>query len=230
MNRPVRPLLRTPLGLTAAGLLALGVVLTLAGGGGAHWFTLDGEPVYRTSYRALGLSLDDGTFKPMANAFVQIYPAALFFSALVVALAGWAQRRVTRIVAAVALFVMAGACVAQARSAVGPGDALSASDATVAIGTGLVLAAVLAGMAPMLFRSPQWLLCAAGGLLVIVMAVGLVVGLAQVLAASDASLTVQPLLSVFTFVAIGASLLMLAQACVTADRLARPDGTVPAES
>lgn len=84
-------------------------MLTLAGGGGAHWFTLDGEPVHRTSYRALGLSVDDGSLRPVANAFVQVYPAVLFFSALVVALAGWAQRRTPRLVAAVSLFVVAAA-------------------------------------------------------------------------------------------------------------------------
>jgi len=217
-NRPDR-LLTSPLALTAAGLLIASVAVALVVEG-PTWFDLQGRGLYRTDLDEVGLSVRDGTMPSFAAPFVGIYPGATTFSAWFLALAGWPSRLWSRLAMAVVLVGTAALIVLQAQEEA-PGPETSTSGAYLAIGTGLVLAAALAGIAASMFNRSRWARCLSGAGIIVLLVVGTVIGLVQLLAEADGlSLTVAPLGHVASLLIAALSLLVLAAATRPFDRVA----------
>ena len=202
----------SPLGLLAAGLLLLSVALNSFIGGGPDWFTVDGEPLYRSDLRTIGLSTDEGTMPSLAAPFVDVFPGAVAFSVWFLALAAWPVRLWARLATAVLLLLTAALIVMQTRDEA-PGAGASTSDAYLVIGTGLVLAAVLAGTASLMLTRSRWLRCLTGTAVVVVLAVGTVAGLVQLVGARDGlGITIEPVGFVLALVAAAAALGVMAVA------------------
>ena len=139
------------------------------------------------------------------------------------ALAAWPVRLWARIAMAAVLLLTAALIVMQSRDEA-PGMGASTSDAYLVIGTGLVIAAVLAGTASSMFTRSRWLRCLAGAAVVLVLAVGTVVGLVQLLGARDGlAVTIEPVGFVLALLAAAASLGVMAAATRRHDRGDAPD-------
>ncbi|MCL8250623.1 hypothetical protein AERO_04440 [Aeromicrobium fastidiosum] len=216
-------LITSPLGILAAGLLLLSVALNSFVGGGPDWFTVDGEPLYRSDLRTIGLSTDEGTMPSLAAPFVDVFPGAVAFSVWFLALAAWPVRLWARIAMATVLVLTAVLIVMQARDEA-PGAGASTTDAYLVIGTGLVLAAVLAGTATGMLTRSRWVRCAAGAVVVLVLAAATTAGLVQLLGARDGlALTIEPIGFVLALLAAAASLVVMAVATRRHDRVMRAD-------
>lgn len=223
VRRPDR-LITSPLGILAALLLLLSVALNSFVGGGPDWFTVDGDPLYRSDLRTIGLSTDDGTMPSLAAPFIDVYPGAIIFSTWFLALAAWPVRLWSRILMALVLVLTAVLIVMQAQDEA-PGMGASTSDAYRVIGTGLVLAAVLGGTASWMFTRSRWVRSSAGAVVVLVLAAASVAGLVQLLGAYDGlGITIAPVAFVMSLLAAAASLVVMAVATRRHDGV--PDGAI----
>ena len=153
-----------------------------------------------------------------AAVFVAIYPAAMAFSGWFLSLAGWPVRLWSRVVMGVVLVALAALVVVQAQDRA-PGREYSQNEAYLIIGTGLVTAAILAGVASMMFKRSRFVRCLSGASVPLLHAVGLCIGLVQVENAAPAlSLGPGSVAFMCSLLLAAASLLVLAAGVRQHDR------------